>query len=225
MYSLIIKDLLIQKRSIYFALFYSVFFFFAFSNQAFSATAYITGGTAIVYILVQFAIKYDDKNKCEIMLNSLPVRRSHVVLAKYLSAYMFVIMGAAMIGIMGAILRIIGLPLVHRYIVFSDIFSIYISITLMISIYFPFYFKLGYVKSSYINLFMFLTLFFLPSLLLPALREFVNKSAAQDIARRLFELLSTGPSWVAYICIAALFLTIMLISLSISLRIYRHKDL
>ncbi|MCG9969458.1 ABC-2 transporter permease [Pelotomaculum terephthalicicum JT] len=87
MLNLILKDILIQKRTIIFALLYGVFIFFAFSKPPFSQCIYSMGAMGISYILILTALQADFKNNTMVILNSLPVRRSEIVASKYLSMF------------------------------------------------------------------------------------------------------------------------------------------
>jgi hypothetical protein len=75
MLSLILKDVIIQKKSFVWALVYLIFFIFVF--QSLGGTMYIAAVVAFVYLLVSGAFAYDDKYKSDIMLNSLPIKRGN----------------------------------------------------------------------------------------------------------------------------------------------------
>lgn len=83
MLNLVMKDIIVQKKSIAFAVLYIFFFIVAF--QSVGEMTFTCAITAFSYILVMGGFAYDDKNKADIMLNSLPLKRYNIVLAKYIS--------------------------------------------------------------------------------------------------------------------------------------------
>ena len=77
MLNLIIKDIVIQKKTLLYALLYTIFAstsFFIMSPNGFNL--YVLSPIAINYMFITFALSYDDKNKSEIVLNSLPLKRA-----------------------------------------------------------------------------------------------------------------------------------------------------
>ena len=110
MLNLILKDLLVQKKSLLFALGYCFFLVFAF--QSLQGAAPIAATVAVVYLLTQYSFTYEDKNKSETMLNSLPISRRDIVLAKYLSIFIYI--GLAMVAYMFATLVVMAVKIPVR---------------------------------------------------------------------------------------------------------------
>ncbi|HAA43542.1 MAG TPA: ABC-2 transporter permease, partial [Ruminiclostridium sp.] len=66
MLRLVIKDILIQKKTFIGALIYLIFVIFAF--QGLEGNAYTAAIVAFSYLMVMGAFAYDDKSKSDIML-------------------------------------------------------------------------------------------------------------------------------------------------------------
>lgn len=71
MLNLIKKDFCVQKKTFLLAVFYSAFVFVAFHTMR--QAAYIMGSLAIAYLFIMNANYADDKNRSEILINSLPI--------------------------------------------------------------------------------------------------------------------------------------------------------
>lgn len=86
MVNLLWKDILILKRFLWLAPLYGFFALFVFRSMPGGALG--AGTVGVTYMLMSQAITLDDKNKSDVMLNSLPLRRKDIVLAKYLSVFL-----------------------------------------------------------------------------------------------------------------------------------------
>lgn len=220
MLNLVLKDILIQKKSFLIALIYSVFLFVIFSNEVFREAVYIMGTVAIAYIMVVTSNAYDDKYKSEIIVNSLPVKRKSVVLSKYLAAAVFVAIGLSIVGAVGAVIITTGVPLPVRYLNLDDTVFAFSSVALLASLYYPLYFRFGYALSRMINMVLFLALFFGPSALVGYVRQNADYGTAQQLAVRLQEF----PSWALGTSALAAVMLLTVVSALISVKIYEAKD-
>ncbi len=79
---LMLKDLLIQKKSFLFMFLYSFFLFVIFNNEVFREFIYVMGGVITTYMFLITANTNDEKNRSEIVLGSLPIKRDTIVMAK-----------------------------------------------------------------------------------------------------------------------------------------------
>lgn len=141
MLNLIIKDILIQKKTLLYAFLYTIVAATGFFTMNDSGIfLYVLSPIGITYMFIYYAANYDDKNKSEIILNSLPLKRDEIVISKYISAFLF-----ASIGIIYSILiDFIGRKtgLLHTMsISLLDIVSVIAFVCILSSIYFPVYFK------------------------------------------------------------------------------------
>lgn len=218
MLSLILKDILVQKKMIIFALGYAVFILIAFQNPAFVTASYIMGAMAISYLFILGACAYD--NKSEVILNSLPIKRKRIVLAKYISVFFFAAGAIITIGTIGAVMKAVGLPFPHKYISIVDVLGTMVSIILLTSFYLPIYFRYGYIKSRVFNVLMFLAFFFAPNLIV----EYVKENYDKAIIEKTVLVVNSQPLWVISLGIAAFMIILMYISFRLAVYFYKKRD-
>lgn len=224
MYNLIKKDILIQKKSILFAIVYSFIIFVGMNDQIFNRGIYTAGCVAITYMLILGSIGYEEKNKSEIILNSLPVNRATIVCSKYLSVIVFILLSALLMSLSGVLLNLTGLVQKVRLVSFSDIVGIFISIGLLVSIYFPFIFKFGYTNMRIVNIFVFLFVFFAIFSLPGFITHHFGKQTVKDSLSSLIAIAKNIPDWLIGAVMILIVLIMMLISLVVSLRVYKNKE-
>lgn len=218
MLNLIVKDILVQKKSILFALFYCFFLVFAF--QSLEQAGPIAANIAVVYVLLTNSFAYEDKNKSDIMLNSLPISRKDIVLAKYLS--IFVYMCLAILAYMSAtlVVKALRIPINIALLSLEGVTTAFLSVILMTSIYLPIIFKFGYIKAKLFNIAMFLLFFFVPTILL---NIYNNPKYTQSI-NSFLEKLTSWQDWQIASLLASLSLLLLFTSYSISVHIYRNRE-
>ena len=227
MVNLVWKDLLISKRYLWVVPLYGFFAFFAFRTMPDGGLSAAT--VAVTYMLMLQAITQDDKNKSEIMLNSLPLRRLDIVLAKYLSVFLYAALGILSFLLAQGMITVIGIPISISKISSEEILGALIAMIVMISIYFPIYFKFGSLRSRMVGMFLFLAcLFFLP-LGIQIVHRFggLNNSTWPTImvsTQRVVSRLQTQADWqiASYLLVCALIL--LAASVSLSLRFYRRRE-
>ncbi len=218
--SLILKDLLLEKKALLFAAVYCIFLFVAFANQVFGEFVYIMGSVAIAYIFIMGTSANDDKNKSAIIFISLPIKRKYIVMAKYLAVCMFIVIGLTLTSLTGIIINSAGLPLSIRFINYRDVVSVFVSVGLAVSIYYPFYFKFGYTSMRMVNLVLFLMAFFAPT----AVADFIRFHKNEPVIQSLITTVTNMPDWLTSSLLIATALVIMAISLAISIKIYNNKE-
>ncbi|MGV8983288.1 ABC-2 transporter permease [Clostridium sp.] len=150
MFNLIMKDLRIQRKdkTVFIFLFLNILNIFIFQNN-YASTILLC--FLSIYLLAVYANAYDFKYNSELMINSLPVNRTIVVAAKYLSVFVFLICAILITLIMGSLLHFIAPTLVNKTISINTIFIEFFIICTYFSVFFPFYYKLGYLKSRWVN--------------------------------------------------------------------------
>lgn len=220
MISLILKDFLVQKKSFIFVLVYSFFMIFMFRMPPFSEVIYIMGSMAIVYILGVGANSYDFKNNAEIIFNSLPVPKRNIVMAKYVGVWIFAAIGLVIMGFVGAMVKGGGSPIPIRFINSIDIIATFVTMVIINSLYYPFYFKFGYNFTRVANIILFLLIFFLPSNLI----RYVKTNDNSLLIQSLLGLIKNTPGWMIGGGAVAVALAVMLVSLLISIKIYENKE-
>lgn len=220
MLNLLYKDLLIQKKTFVFALFYIVFLTFIFKNSPFSTTVYAMSTVTVVYLLTSSAGAYDEKNRSEVFLNSLPVRRREIVFAKYLGTFLYTAFGLAGTALSVAALKAVlpsfpvgspGLP---------DVAVALAGAVLLNSVYYPLCFKFGALKVRLFQLILFLLIFFLPSFAVEYLQAHYSREEVSGLVGAVLH----APAWVPGSAGAVLLLAVLLTSLALSLRIYERKE-
>ena len=220
MVSLIWKDIIVQKKSWWTVVLYAVFMHVALAQMA--AGAYSAGAVGIAYVLIMGAGAYDEKNKTEMLLNSLPLKRRTIVLSKYVSAFIFMLVGMLGSAGAGAIMKVVGLPIPLRFVTWLDVLGMFLGPSFFIGVFFPIFFKLGYTRSRYLNILIFMFFFFTPQYLLGLVRQ----------QPQLFERVS---GWLANsnlpfsqlavlgVCLASF--AVLLLSLCLSIAIYQRKEM
>ena len=160
MISLLKKDLLIQKKSFLFLFLYGIFMFIVFNNPVFEDMIYIMGMIIAVYFFLVTASMEDDKNKSEIILNSLPLSKSQIVLAKYLSVFAYILIGAVLLGVVGLLFQLAAFSLTPRLINAVDLLAAGMLVSICVSVYFPLYFRFGASALRLFSVVFFLIFFF-----------------------------------------------------------------
>lgn len=158
-------------------------------------------------MLVRNALVLDDQNNIDTLFCSLPVKRSTLVMARYLSSWITIL------GVIGLIaLMLLFHP--EKKPSFKDMFLIFSYLTLFFAVFFPFYYRFGVQLKSepgYIAAAV-LVLLFMIVLIGSALIIIFEKI---DI----FEVTST------YFYLGLIMVLFVAASLRLSIRIFRRKEL
>ena len=217
MFSLIMKDILIQKKRLLFNFAYILLIIFAF--QSIHGAMFLASVVAFTYSLVMTACAYEDVNKSDMMLNSLPIKRKDIVAAKYLSVFVFFLLGTLAYLLLRSVISLLNLPLNIFPLTAGSLVSGIVSVGLITGIYFPVFFKFGYIKSKIFNFILFFGFFFGLTSLLSAFRDSGNPfMKAADIF-----LESQGELVITVILLAAVFI-FMFISFSLSAAFYKRRE-
>jgi len=229
MIHLILKDLQVQKRekTIFIVLFLSLCIAGILPHNPGLASVQLLLG---VYLLIVYANAYDYKYNAEIMINSLPLARRQVVLAKYLSAVIFALFMLSVSIPVSFIFNYLGiagsgglnLTLSVRFILIALFF-----VTVYLSIFFPVYFKLGYMKARWANFISFFIIF--------GLIGFAGRSGAyvpqygealtrETILRHFMGVLAGNENITLYLILLLAGLILLYISSQLSVAIYRRKE-
>ncbi|KZL90543.1 ABC-2 transporter permease [Clostridium magnum] len=218
MFSLVLKDILVQKKYVVFSVFYAIFFSFLFKYDTNSPMVFTMIPIMVSYMLVIGACGYDDKNKCEIMLNSLPINRSILVISKYLSTITFIFIGILLTFATTTILNISGFAKFNKLMSLEDILVPVVGVLLFACLYFPFYFKLGYQKSRYFITAVFFLIFAIPT----TLSKIIPKGSTPP---SFIVYLNSQPDLIIGMFITAVTFILLLISICFSIRFYHNRDL
>ncbi|MCB2361144.1 ABC-2 transporter permease [Clostridium estertheticum] len=233
MFNLVLKDISITKGT------FPVVLILCFTNNLFFINA-----PAFIYVIVPPLIAYEYfKNSCEndykynanIMFSSLPVNRREVVLSKYIESMLFLIFAIVCTIVFTFVFRSIGLSglgggtfihlskLMHlddfsKLMNFKSIimYSL-LSTILFISIYFPIYFKLEYLKVRNIFALVSVLICFVPILVLYII--------GIENVYNIIKYFSGIPGIITNIALICILLIILYTSVNISIKYYENKDL
>lgn len=221
MFNLIIKDIAIQKKTLLYTLLYAIFAPIAFFSMAPNGFGlYVFPPMAITYIFISFAANYDEKNKSEIVLNSLPLKRNDIVISKYISIFVFAIIGIIYAILIGFIGKATGLPMFSRSISFLDIVSVFTAVCIFSSIFFPVYFKFGYIKMNFFNVILVMLIIFVPSSVI----EYATENPNNIFVIKINYFINNTSSFTHNSLALLIGLIFFFISLMISIRIYKNKE-
>lgn len=222
MFNLVLKDIMIQKKSLLFCFGYCFFVLVFFGKQpAFGQSVYIMASVAVSYLLLLGAGTIDSKNNTDLILNSLPLKRSQIVLAKYLTLPVYLVIALLFTLFASVIMRFFGHIGFLNPLTLIDIVASLFGVGFLGSVYLPLFAKFGSHILRYVNVLIFMLAFFLPGFLL----GFFRRHPPTGAVRGLISQLQTVPVWAI---LTGLFIATLLMifgSLAVSLRIYVHKDL
>lgn len=217
MYPLIKKDILIQKKVVTLAIF--MMFFFAVTLSSMGPGATIVGILTVTYMFVLGASAIEDKNKSDIILVSLPIKKQTIVLAKYLSVYVFATYAILLYAIIYFGVQLLHIPL-EMSLTQSGIISTLFIITVFFSISFPLIFKYGYLKAKTPNLILFFILVFGGTALVNNLDQLSSWTFIQNTVTFLSERTETQ----LLLLLLPIAFVILVISYFISLRFYQERE-
>jgi len=215
MLNLILKDILIQKKYFYFVLGYIAISLVTMSDS--SALYYLVSVTiAFLFSISSFA--YEEKNKCDMVINSLPVTRREVILSKYISIILFSLISVAIMSILGIIVNAFHISYIKLgSITLSEIKSIIFTCVILSSVMFPIYFKFGYTKGRLVTFIIYFIFFGLASTITSSMDEEPIKSIVSAV---------TGANRGTYQILGFIVLIgIYAVSLILSMGLYEKKDL
>jgi len=217
MLNLIIKDILIQKRQLTFSLLYLGFAIIAF--QSFGEVMFSAGIVVFIYMLSMTACANEDKVKSDIMLNSLPIKRVNIVLQKYISIYIYFIMGTIIYIVFSKLLQFLQIPIKTYSLALEVFLAGFMASSFMAGLYFPLYFKFGYMKMRIVNFVLFFLIFFGISLL----SKYMQGSTSLQFFYNINVLWENNK--MLFIAAAALiFVTLMAVSLGLAVYFYKKRE-
>jgi ABC-2 type transport system permease protein len=216
MLNLIIKDIMVQKKTILFGALYLFFMILAFSNGG-GAASFSAGTLALTYLLIQTPCAKDDKSRADYLFNSLPVSRSAIVMAKYVSVLLYIAVAMAEYTIVYFLVKLTMLPIAMAELSLESFVGLLAMAGLFASVYFPIFFKYGYMKTRYVNIVLFATFFAIGSVLLTSIKE-------NTVIQFLSTLLNNQPHWLLGCGVLGILLGVVLASYSLSARFYNRRE-
>lgn len=218
MIQLILKDILLQKkRLLYFPLLYNIFSIVILQDFF---LPYLVGGIVVPYLMLLTAIVYEDINKSEIVINSLPIKKEKIIMSRYLSTFVYLVISILSYLLILFLVDIFNLPFAVDLITIPGIVDILIGLGIIVSIYLPIFYKYGYVKGRLLH-----TLFTVAALLLPTTIVKIIKENPELVFFKSFITFIQGLSVGKLSFIILIFtLLIMTISFYISLSFYKRRE-
>ncbi len=220
MRNLIIKDLILQKKYFLYTLGYGIFMFLVFNNQLFNDFIYSMGSIAMSYVSIMYLITFDSRYKTDTVLNSLPIKRRDVIMAKYLTFLAIIALSLLIMSIIGGVFNIIGLIRVRRYISFYDVIMTFVSIVILSSIYYPLNLRFGGYFVRIFTTFLFIGALFLPKVS----AEFLDENMYNPKFESVFKILINTNGQVLIFGALMFIVILMFVSYKISLKIYSNKE-
>ncbi len=144
MFRLCIKDLLVNRMMLILG---AVYFLFVFS-MLFLMEGMVAEPTVLVLILVAMILYADEKHKTDTLYCSLPIKRSTIVLSRYISVLFLVAAGFGAAALIVGILKAnwpVGFPPPAEF-TYQNWFAALFPIIFFCAIVFPLYFKYGYTR-------------------------------------------------------------------------------
>jgi len=218
MFNLILKDILIQKRTFIFGIFYILILILSF--QQVGSPMFLTSVIAFSYIIIQSACAYDDKNKSDVLLNSLPLNRDTIVISRYISTFVFAAISVVYYILLTGVIKLLRLPFKTYPVSIEGIIGALFALTFLSGVYFPIFFKMGYIKSKMVNFVLFFAVFFGIGMLLPELINSENNVYIQ----RILKFFSNQSDIQTVVEILTVMILMLVISCMISLNFYRKRE-
>lgn len=224
MLNLIIKDFAIQKKNIKTYIFIAVFFsaYFLLFSQAEMMMAMVT--FPIIYNFLNRALYEDEKNNALRFLVSLPIERDLIVQARYLSVAIVTIVTTAGFWAINRLLGVSGIWKAASKIDFAIAAMITMAFIILISIYLPIAFKLGYIKAVGVNKFIFVGIILVFGMV-PILLKNILKGPPPAFIENIAGILSSISPSAMLVFFAAVTLFIYFLSMELSIRFFRKRDL
>jgi len=221
MFNLIVKDIAIQKKTLLYTFLYTIFAPFAFFLMGQSDfSLYVLSPVAITYMFTTFAASFDEKNKSELVLNSLPLKRSDIVISKYISTLVYAFIGFVYSIFIGFIGKATRLPMFTRSISLLDIIFVLTIVFIFASLFFPVYFKFGFIKTKLFDTMLLMLIVLLPSLAI----QYANESPNNIFVQKFNYFINTTSSFTQNSLALITGSIFFLISLMISIHIYNNKE-
>lgn len=220
MLALVYKDIICQKKRLWLILLYSAFMHLAFFSLP-DLGAYVAATIGVVYIFVLGACALEEKNRSDVLTNSLPISRGTIVKARYLTGIFFQLAGIGASILTGTIIHYFGFS--RSLVNLEMLVAMVVAPMLLWSLYYPVYFKFGYVKSRYYHVAVFMLAVFGPSLLLEAAAGRIGQDLLPGYLIWFFRIANLH-DLVFLASLLFMGFLLCLISLALSIRFYRGRE-
>ncbi|MBU5485647.1 ABC-2 transporter permease [Clostridium sp. MSJ-11] len=214
MFNLIVKDILVQKRSLIAILIYLLICTYSFKSMP-SGTVLGLVTVTMVFFFITGCYAYDERNKSHIVLNSLPITRRELIISKYISVIIYNIIALSIMTLFMFAAKFLNLPLTIHFFTLKDIVNVFITSLLLASFMFPVYSKFGFTKSRVITFITYFTFFTIANIL-----SNISDKETINIFSSLLQTLSNNTYILLIIALLIYFL-----SMYFCIKIYVNKEL
>lgn len=218
MYQLIKKDIILQKKNL--VIYLLLILFFSFWMSSIGSTGLTYSIFAVSYLLAVNATAFEEKNNSDIILLSLPIRKQKIVLAKYISVYVYIAIATLANFSIYILTNLLSIPFQVLPFTFEGIILASVGVTLLCSITFPLVFKLGYNQSKMFNN----VLFFLTVFVAALMTDKLILSIHFPFQRQLLQFFSKRTELEIIILLLVPVLFLFIISFFSSLRFYKRRE-
>lgn len=215
MFNLIIKDILIQKKTVLFTFVYMIFLIVFLKEGGF-----VSAMAIVSYMLVITGFSLEEKNKSDIMLNSLPIKRRDIVLAKYISVFIYFVVGIAAYFLTAIVIRLLGSPITIHSVTLEEIIGALFAITILNGIYIPILFKVGYTKSRVVIFIMFFLVFFLGA----AFTKITSKIQSNVFIKTIANFFTSKSDMQILVYLLGAIIIMILGSFLLSVKLYENRE-
>lgn len=216
---LIRKDLYTQRVSTYFL---TILWFIIFTN-------FFTDGQPIRHVILLAVVAYfiaissntKSFEKESVLINSLPVTRKQVVLAKYAAGLIWFVLSAVVVLIYIFLFETFA-PFPARMMSITELLIALGSFFLLISIYYPLQFKAGYVLASTLTV-MIPVLAMMSLTIIKNILENPRMTSTHEWMMHIAQLF-TANQWTFAFLFLLISALVTWLSIQLSIRIYGNSD-
>lgn len=217
MIHLVVKDILIQRKTLLAAFLYVLLFMYAF--QAMGEGQLIATISAVAFMFIMTGGAWEEKVNSDVLTNSLPIPKWQIVGAKYLAALIYVAIVAGIYGLFHVIFSSLGLSIIATSFRLSGIILGLVAVLIGSSFYLPIYFALGYARSRYAYFILFFGAMALISLLTNVLPQ--GEGWLTSIIEGLLQI---GNGLAVLAITGTTVLILVAFSISLSLALYKRRE-
>ncbi len=209
MIHLVMKDAYVNRK--YLLLILILVCFILILSGPSSSVVLFAGGFASYSMLIRSCF-YDDKDRGDIFLRTLPIKASTIVLSKY----MFLL---SMLIIVSGVSLLLSLLIKEDLRAYCMSFMFFIPIISFINaVYLPVFFKYGYEKATTCQTLLFLIMIFLPF----GFEKIGSLMQVRDFnfLSSIISLITSSSIYTTFLAVCALSLVMLAISYKFSLKLY-----
>jgi len=224
MLKLILKDFAVQKNSFktYVAIALALGVFFLLNGWQQMAVFMISA--QIIYSFLNHAFYEDEKNNTLRLLVSLPVQREKLVYARYITLAIVTVGTFALFTLVYYVLVLSGVLKEELGTGIVSFFIIILFFIILVSVYLPLAYKLGYIKANSINRFFLIGIFAVSTAAGLVLKN-ISESSPPAFISRISEILSSVNPYTMLIFAIAFTASIYLVSMELSIKYFRRRNL